>query len=41
MEVIRATGFLVERDAGLVRGVEFHLVADRGGEGDADSEEKG
>jgi hypothetical protein len=26
---------------GLVRGVELHLVVDRGGEGDADSEEKG
>ena len=41
LEVIRATGFLVERNAGLMRGLEFHLVADRGGEGDADREEKG
>jgi hypothetical protein len=33
LEVIRATGFLVQRDAGLVRGFEFDLVADGGGEG--------
>jgi len=29
LEVMRATGLLMERDAGLVRGVEFQLVADR------------
>jgi hypothetical protein len=31
----------MKRDAGLVCGVEFYLVADRGGEGKADCEEKG
>lgn len=28
LEIIRAVGFLVERDAGLVRGLEFYVVAD-------------
>jgi hypothetical protein len=28
LEIILIIGFLVERDAGLLRGVEFHLVAD-------------
>jgi hypothetical protein len=31
----------MEWDAGLVRGFELHLVADCGGEGDADGEEQG
>ena len=30
LKVMRATGLLVKGDAGLMRGVEFHLVADRG-----------
>jgi hypothetical protein len=35
LEVIRAAGFMVQGDAGLLRGFEFDLVADGGGEGDA------
>jgi hypothetical protein len=40
---MRAAGFLVQGGAGLMRGVEFHLVADRRGEGEARNErqEKG
>jgi hypothetical protein len=30
----------VQGDTGLMRGVEFHLVADGGGEGDTDGEEQ-
>jgi hypothetical protein len=42
LEIIGTTGFLVERNAGLVRGFEFDVVADRG-EGCArgETQEKG
>jgi len=40
LKVMRATGLLVQGDAGLMRGREFYLVADGGGEGDTDGEEK-
>jgi hypothetical protein len=40
LEVIRAARFLVERDAGLMRGLELDLVADGSGEGDACGEEQ-
>jgi hypothetical protein len=38
LEVVCATGLLVEGDAGLMRGLEFDLLANRGGEGCARSE---
>jgi hypothetical protein len=43
LKCLAAAGGVVERDAGLVRGFELHLVADRGGEGQARNErqEKG
>jgi len=39
LKVIRAAGFLVQRDAGLVRGFVFYLVTDCGGNGDANGQE--
>jgi hypothetical protein len=39
LEGVRRLGFLVEGDAGLVRGFEFYLVTDGGGEGNAGGQE--
>jgi hypothetical protein len=40
LEVMRSAGFLVQGNTGLMRGVEFYLVANGSSEGDTNGEEK-